>query len=154
MKKILFMCINMNIGGTEKALLNMIDEMPRDKYKITILMLEKYGGFLENIPKDVEVKYLENYSLIKEKLNNPPLEVSKKLLKNNKVIDSIGILGNHIISKIIGERSNYFKYVLKGFKKLEDEYDVAVAYAGPMDFITYYILNEVNAKKKISMGSF
>ena len=27
MKKVLFMCINMNIGGTEKALLTMLNEM-------------------------------------------------------------------------------------------------------------------------------
>jgi hypothetical protein len=33
-KKVLFMIINMNIGGTEKALLNMINEMPNDKYEI------------------------------------------------------------------------------------------------------------------------
>ncbi|WP_243462874.1 hypothetical protein [Mesobacillus boroniphilus] len=44
------MVINMNVGGTEKALLNMIDVMPEDKYEITILMLEKFGGFLNAIP--------------------------------------------------------------------------------------------------------
>ena len=31
MRKIIFMVINMNVGGTEKALLNMISEMPREK---------------------------------------------------------------------------------------------------------------------------
>lgn len=40
-KKILFMVINMNIGGTEKALLNMVAEIPKDQYEVTILMLEK-----------------------------------------------------------------------------------------------------------------
>ena len=30
-KKILFMVINMNVGGTEKALLNMISEMSKEK---------------------------------------------------------------------------------------------------------------------------
>ena len=65
MKKILFMIINMNIGGTEKALLNMISEMPRDKFEISILMLEEYGGFLEELPKDINVKYLNYYTNIK-----------------------------------------------------------------------------------------
>ena len=40
MKKILFMCINMNIGGTEKALLTMLNEIDDSKYDITLLMLE------------------------------------------------------------------------------------------------------------------
>ncbi len=30
-KENLFMLINMNVGGTEKALLNMISEMPKDR---------------------------------------------------------------------------------------------------------------------------
>lgn len=44
-KKILFMIINMNVGGTEKALLNMITQMNEDEFDITILMLEKSGAF-------------------------------------------------------------------------------------------------------------
>ena len=31
MKRILFMCINMNIGGTEKALLTMLNEIDSSK---------------------------------------------------------------------------------------------------------------------------
>lgn len=65
------MVINMNVGGTEKALLNMISEMPKEEYDITILMLEKYGGFLDLIPETVHVKYLEGYSKIKKILNIP-----------------------------------------------------------------------------------
>lgn len=40
MKKILFMCINMNVGGTEKALLNMLNEIDSSKYDVTLFMLE------------------------------------------------------------------------------------------------------------------
>ncbi|MFH7833795.1 hypothetical protein [Bacillus luti] len=39
-KKIIFMIINMNVGENEKALLNLILEMPKDRYGITTLMLE------------------------------------------------------------------------------------------------------------------
>ena len=55
MKKILFMCINMNIGGTEKALLTMLNEMDRRKYDITLFMLEEHGGFLNQIPDGVKI---------------------------------------------------------------------------------------------------
>ena len=65
-KKILFMIINMNIGGTEKALLNMVEEIDNNEYDVTIMMLEKYGGFLKDIPKWVNIKYFENYNDIKE----------------------------------------------------------------------------------------
>ncbi len=71
-KKMLFMLINMNIGGTEKALLNRIAEIPEHKYDITILMLEKYGGFLNAIPDHVNVEYVHEYPEIKEMVTNPP----------------------------------------------------------------------------------
>ncbi len=65
MYKIIFMVINMNIGGTEKALLSMIREMDRTKWDITILMLEEYGGFLNKIPDWVSVKYVYEYKSLK-----------------------------------------------------------------------------------------
>ena len=154
MKKILFMLINMNIGGTEKALLNMISEMPRDKFDITILMLEKYGGFLEYIPKGIKIKYLEYYKDIEEILNNPPQKVVKKLIKKGRFIKGANILLMHIISKIKGERSIFFKYVLRSYPDIMQEYDIAIAYAGPMDFISYFIANKIKANKKLQWIHF
>lgn len=152
-KKILFMCINMNIGGTEKALLNMMSEISLKKYEITILMLEEYGGFLCNIPNGVKVRYLKDYREIKPLLNNPPLQVFKKLLSEGKVIQSLNVLGLNLIGKIIGERSLYYKYLLKNSIEIET-YDIAVAYAGPMEFITYYVLKKINAKQKVQWVHF
>lgn len=154
MKKVLFMLINMNVGGTEKALLNMISEMPRDKFDITILMLEEYGEFLDDIPKDVKVKYLDYYNDIKCTLNNPPQQTAKELIRNGKLIKGINTLCSHFISKVKGERCNFFKYILKGYPNITETYDIAVAYAGPMDFISYFIVNKVSAKKKIQWVHF
>ncbi|WP_319417988.1 glycosyltransferase family protein [Virgibacillus necropolis] len=85
-KKIVFMLINMNVGGTEKALLNMISEIPKSEYDITILMLEKYGGFLASIPSEVHVEYVKEYNELQDSLNKPPREVVKSLFKTGHVI--------------------------------------------------------------------
>ncbi|MGL5244946.1 MAG: glycosyltransferase, partial [Sarcina sp.] len=61
MKNIVFMIINMNVGGTEKALLTMLNELPKDKYHVTVLMLEKSGEFLKYIPDWVNIRVLEEY---------------------------------------------------------------------------------------------
>ena len=147
------MVINMNIGGTEKALLNMISEMSLEEYEITILMLEKYGGFLEDIPKEVKVRYLNEYEEIKPLFNNPPIQISKKLLAEGKVIKALNIFTLNLICKAIGERSLYYKYLLRNNVETEF-YDIAVAYAGPMEFITYYVLKKINAKKKVQWIHF
>lgn len=148
------MIINMNIGGTEKALLNMISEIPKDKYNITILMLEKYGGFLNSIPREVHIKYFEEYEEIKDVLNKPPHIIFLNLLKEGKIIRGSRIMLLHLLTKLIKDRSLFFKYVLRDYPIVQEEYDVAVAYAGPMDFISYFVINKIKAKKKFQWIHF
>ena len=154
MKKLIFMCINMNIGGTEKALLTMLNEMDSSKYDVTLLMLEEYGGFLNEIPNFVKVKYINEYKTIKPYINEPPKLLAKELIKNKKCLTGIFTLLNYSISKITNNMSYYYKYILRNTKNIEDDYDLAVAYAGPMDFITYFVLNKIKAKKKVQWIHF
>ncbi|ASK64450.1 glycosyl transferase [Virgibacillus phasianinus] len=153
-KNIVFMLINMNVGGTEKALLNMISEIPKSEYDITILMLEKYGGFLNSIPSEVNVEYVKEYCELKEVLNRPPKEVALNLLKRGKICGTIGLLFTQLLSKFLKNRSIFFKYVLKNVPGLKSEYDIAVAYAGPMDFISYFVIHKIKAKKKVQWIHF
>ncbi|AGK52662.1 glycosyltransferase [Bacillus sp. 1NLA3E] len=153
-KSILFMVINMNVGGTEKALLNMISEMPREKFDVTILMLEKYGGFLNSIPDWVQVEYVNGYRDIKRFLNDPPKIVFKDLLKQWKIVKACMYILLYLISKVQNNRSIFFNYILRNNPKTSTEYDVAVAYAGPMDFISFFIAVKIRAKKKIQWIHF
>jgi glycosyltransferase involved in cell wall biosynthesis len=153
-KKIVFMVINMNIGGTEKALLNMINEMPKDQYEITILMLEKYGGFLDAIPKEVRVEYLEDYAAYKQLLNRPIKTTAVELIKQGKIVKSITLGCAHYLSKIFKNKMLYYNYVLKNLSEYKNHYDVAIAYAGPMDFISYFVAKKIKAEKRIQWIHF
>lgn len=153
-KKVLFMVINMNIGGTEKALLNMINEMPKNEYDTTVLMLEEYGGFLSNIPEWVDIKYFNGYKKIKSILNNPPIQTIKQAVKNKTILHALTLLVLYLFSKLTGERSALFKYLLKKYPIDPTEYDVAIAYAGPMDFISYFVIEKIKAKKKVQWIHF
>ncbi|PFL17457.1 glycosyl transferase [Bacillus cereus] len=153
-KKIIFMVINMNIGGTEKALLNMVTEIPKDKYDITILMLEEKGEFLEFIPDGIHVEYLKNYEEIKEVLNKPPRVVISNFIKQGKVIKAFQTTFLYLVSKIMKERSVIFRYCLRNYTVTCDNYDIAVAYAGPMDFISYFVANKIEARRKVQWIHF
>ena len=154
MKKILFMCINMNIGGTEKALLTMLNEMDRSKYEITLLMLEEYGGFLNQIPDGIKVMYLKEYKTLKKFINDPPQLVAKELIKNRKIIKGLSVLFVYIISKLMKDISIYYKYILSNVDTLNEKYDIAIAYAGPMDFISYFVINKIKSKKRVQWIHF
>lgn len=144
----------MNVGGTEKALLNMISVIPKEKYDITIFMLEEFGKFLDFIPDEVNVEYLIDYQNIKDAINKPPQLTINKLLRQGKLLKAFSLFFLHLLAKIMKDRSAYFKYLLKDHPVIDNGYDVAAAYAGPMDFISYFVANKIKAEKKIQWIHF
>lgn len=154
MQKLLFMIINMNVGGTEKALLTMLNEVNREKYEVTLLMLEEYGGFLKDVPTWVKVKYVYEYKDLKKYIDNPPQLLAKELIKSHKYIKGLSLLASYTVSKLTNDMSNYYRYILRNVNNSKEEYDIAVAYAGPMDFITYFVSNKINATKKVQWIHF
>lgn len=154
-KKILFMVINMNIGGTEKALLNLISELPKEKFDTTILMLEKNGRFLDYIPGDVKVEHIKDYQEELKMLINMPIKTSaKSAFKKRLYSKAFTLLIINLYTKITKDSTLFFKYILKDYPKLMDQYDLAVAFAGPMDFISYFVANKIKAQKKIQWIHF
>ena len=55
-KELLFTGVNLNIGGIEKSLVNLVNRIDKDKYKVTIILEEKEGELLEKLDKSIEVK--------------------------------------------------------------------------------------------------
>ena len=60
MKKILFSAVNLEMGGVEKALVmlinnlaNRLDDNGKNKYKVTLVLEEKKGIFLSQLDSKV-----------------------------------------------------------------------------------------------------
>lgn len=153
MKRVLFVMNNMNIGGTEKAFLNMVDEMSPEEYNVTLLLLDKSGGFLTMVPEWVNIEVIDGYDTMKSKIMDPPLQVAFKYLRQKNFWKSFGIAFTHIWYKLTDDRTLYFRYVLKG-KQKKESYDTAIAYCGPFDFITVYVLYCISAAMKIQWIHF
>ena len=120
------MVINMNVGGTEKALLNMLEQMSTDEYDITILMLEEYGGFLNQVPSNVKIQYVEQYKHLSNKLNLPPKNVARKMIREGDILKGISLLSVYLFSKLTSNKNYYFHYVTKTVSKIKNEYDIKV----------------------------
>ncbi len=153
-KKLLFMVINMNVGGTEKALINLISEIPKADYEITILMLEKYGGFLESIPESVNIRYLFKYEYLKDLINTPPKQLIMAAFKQKKLVKAMEITFLELITKLQGDKTLYYRYLLRKTPVIEEDFYLAVAYAGPMEFISYFVMKKIKAKKKMQWIHF
>lgn len=152
-RKVLFTLINMNIGGTEKAFLNMVSSMSKEHFDITLLLLEKTGAFIESVPNHVRIKTLEEYPKIKEYIETPLHKITLKHLQQGKFIKATFYLFLYFISKINKEYSYLHKYLLRN-TNLNEKYDIAIAYAGPMDFISYFVLEKIKAQRKVQWIHF
>lgn len=144
----------MNIGGVEKSLLSLLSIIPRDKYDITVLMLEKRGGFLEYIPNWVKIEEAVWFNKIQPIIMQPPQQTIKDYLHNRQFFKSLFFTLVYFISKLLDNRHLYYRQCFASIPYNANNYDVAITYQGPTDIIDYYIANKVKAAKKISWVHF
>lgn len=128
-KSILFVCVGINAGGIERALINILNTIDYSKYSVDLL--------LWNITGDL-YKYLNpNVNLI----NGIEYRV-KNISELKKSFSSI----------------EYFRYIIflflecigipwKIFRKLDSDYDIAIAFSH-YDYSPMFVLDKVNAIKK------
>lgn len=141
MKKILFVIATLNSGGAERSLINLLNELPEDRFKIDLLLLKKEGIFISQVPKNVTI--LEQTYALKK--------IYGKLFHSGKYF-FVKLFGT-MISKIFeretpAQRAFRWKYFYSRFiENLNNEYDVAIGYLGGET--TDYIIDKVMAKKKV-----
>ena len=58
--KILFVCASMKVGGAEKSLVNLLNLIDYSKYDVDLLLLQKQGAFLKQIPEQVKILELKS----------------------------------------------------------------------------------------------
>lgn len=154
MKKVLFALKDMNVGGVEKALLSLLNEMDKQEYKITVLLLQNRGGFLNEIPEDIEVKVLDSYQDIEGIVNNPPLYEIKKICKKKEISRALQLLLGYIWYKASGNMSFYYRMAFSNIQSLKEKYDIAVSFTSIISYLTYFVKYKVKAPIKIGWIHF
>ncbi len=78
MRKILFTANTMTVGGIERALINILKNIDYKKYEVTLILQEKNGLFLDEIPKEVNV--------IEYKISTCKIKIFRKIYNRLKMI--------------------------------------------------------------------
>ena len=92
MKKILITGYNLDIGGIETSLINLLKRLDTSKYDITLVLEKKEGVFLNQIPSNIKViDYNLSYSknIIYRKIRNRLKLIIWSILNKNKYDYSI-----------------------------------------------------------------
>lgn len=141
-KKILFNMYNLEIGGAEKSLLSILNEIDYSKYNVDLFLYEHSGELINELPKDVNLL--------------PEIAIYKTLCESTKLTFKKGYMKLGLIRTIAKYRAKLNKIPLaydqymnelanKVLPNINGEYDIAISNIWPHNLVT----DKVNAKKKI-----
>ena len=113
LKKILICIYNLQGGGAERVLVNLLNSIDHNKYSITLLVLRKEGIYLNKIPSYINVIYGFK-TLFGRKISNKVLrffnnKLLHKILVKDKYDVEIAFLEGYATKVISGSKYNNMK---------------------------------------------
>ncbi|TDD75932.1 glycosyltransferase [Flavobacterium caseinilyticum] len=129
MKHLVFVIESLDLGGAEKSLVTLLQNIDYKAYTVDLILFKKGGIFEQLVPREVIIIY--NNSL---QLNI----VERIQYKLRKEFNSNGLHHAQLLWQII--QSN--------FKRENKEYDIAFAYS--QGFTTYFVDQCIKASKKFA----
>ena len=147
-KKLLFVIPNLEVGGAEKSLVNLLNELDYDKYEVDLFLMSKTGIFLEQLPKEVNVLpeslYFKKFSIRFYKSLWWFLTHFKFSLVFYKILFT---LSNRLTKNVVLSEQKNWRYLKHFFPVLSKEYDVSIGYLEKN--ANYIAVDSVKAKKYI-----
>ena len=153
MKKLLIMMNDLKLGGIEKAVINLLKEIPHDQWEITLLLVRIAGEFLGEVPEYVIIKETAMPEDIRDEVLFATPTIFKKCLRKGRFIRAAKVAFHSLQHKhqdMNEVMQNYFAGYDRSIAMLQEQYDVAIDYQGQGSFPTYYVAHKVNAYKKLS----
>ena len=151
MKKIFIMAHSLEIGGAERALLGILENIDTMQYQVDLFLLRHQGELMKYIPDNIN---LLPENLQYSSLGIPIIEVIKRKQikiavaryigkrKAIKRIDELRLTGDN---NVINEYSHkYTRNIMPQINQVE--YDLAISFMSPH----YFVADKVKAKRKVA----
>ena len=126
-KNILFIIPSLEVGGGEKSLVSLLNQMDYSKYNVDLFLIKKEGLFLKMIPPEVNVLNTpDDLKIFLEGL----IDSIKDYLKQKKLMlvysrIMFTLINRFYKDKVRAEQMSW-KYMSKGIGILDKKYDVAI----------------------------
>ncbi|GIM28740.1 glycosyl transferase [Clostridium polyendosporum] len=147
-KNILFVMNDLNCGGSQKALISMLETINYSLYDVDLFLLDHKGIFMSKIPKEVNLlPEPENYKYFNMPIKKALIELVKD---RNLKLAFFRILAGYIFKtekNITRSEQRVWKYLRLGLKNIEKKYDVAIGFQEKNPI--YFTVDKVNAEEKI-----
>lgn len=142
MKKILFIMHTLGFGGAERSLVNLLRELSAEEYQVDVLLFQKKGALLSQLPDWVRV------------LDTPSnLDMLYAPLSSSGIMTPVKLIGTVLARTMRRTKKSQAAFRWKYFYRrwiasIPECYDVAAAYGGGE--LLYMLGDRVTAKKKIA----
>jgi len=153
MKKIAFIIRNLAGGGVERTLFNLIEAIDKTKFEIYLLVFENTGKMKSEIPKCVNVIDLSLTNYLFARVNFKSKEKFYDLIKSGHFMQALNLYifdrkSNAVANKrgAVGMYELYKKYI----PEYPDSFDLAVDFYGYGDYTGVYVIDKINANKKVT----
>ena len=146
-KKILFIIGVLDTGGVSKSMLSLLNVIDKEKYEVSLLMMNSCGAFTNQIPAGVRVLSDSRLTALTSGFSGIKDLIS--LRKNFGFHPLLAFLSliRFVLSFIDKSLSGIF--LARIFPKITDEcFDLIVEYNGQQDL--YYMVNKLQGKRKIT----
>lgn len=116
-RKILFLMHTLQVGGAEKVLVNLANNLDKTKYDVTVMTVINTGAFINDLDKDVKYKTIFDFKLF----NKNKQGSSGNLLNKTSKIKSFAANMYRCLWRYINCEKIYKKYI-------KEDYDVEIAF--------------------------
>ena len=148
--KVLIASFDMAIGGVERSLIGLLNQMDYSRYDVDLMFYKHEGEFFPLLPKEPNLlPEVPQYTIFRKSIVET-LKAKQYCIGFSRILSKITADFTGRIKRV-AEPGYYqmqlmWKCALPFFPKLEKEYDVAISYLWPH----YFIADKVRAKKKIA----
>lgn len=147
MANIIFVISNMNLGGIQKSLLELLRALSETPHKVSLYCCNPVGPFLTEVPETVEIIHPSDYAKITDLNAKECRKIGYRFFLLRYLLSAI--------TKLFG-KAIPSKYICWRIGKLENKYDYAISYSQPLHdkqfcgLVNEIVLSCINAKKKIT----
>ena len=144
-KKLLFVIDSLTLGGAEKSLVTLLNLLDYAKYDVDLLLFSQGGAFQQLLPPSVNLLPVPEYFAYN---SIPWAALGEKIKRPGMLLAQL----RYSLALRMGKHNHIQKAVLlwessrNCFRCMEQEYDVAIAYAQGVP--TFFVAEKVRAKKK------
>lgn len=137
-KSVLFVCYGLGIGGIEKCLVNLINQMKSEEFEIDVLLMNPEYELKKDIHRNVH--YLDSYLYVMNTTTT-----MRNIKHHGGILKNLNRFFKYIDFRV---RVKLNKAPWKSFDSINKNYDIAIAYS-QNDYSAYYVIDKVRATRKI-----